>query len=194
MAGKRARMDAIRCAKLTLANRGQRMTETFSYDRASFAERAAKLAGVTTFREPVGGRGTKHDHMPDEHTIAACFAYSRRGERDTGPDIAVAIITGTDAHAEKIVRELASALMDGLGRRATGKYRDIRRIAAACYLRAVRGTVLDPPEDIDERLWKIASVLGDRVLWQAADESIFRAEIAYRRTSKVPIQARAASA
>jgi len=160
------------------------MTETFSYDRASFAERAAKLAGGTTFREPVGGRGTKHDQTPDEHTIAACFAYARRTPHDIGPDIAVAIITGTPAHGDKIVRELAAALMAGLGRRAEGQLPDILRVAAGCYLRAVRGSGSRQPEGMDKRLWQIASALGDRVLWQAAEESLFRAELAYRRAAK----------
>jgi len=157
------------------------MAETFSYDRASFAERAAKLAGGTTFREPVGGRGTKHDHVPDEHAMAAAFAYSRQGKNDVGPDIALAIITGTHAHGDRIIRELAAALMAGLGKRAEGHATDILRIAAGCYLWAVSGERGRQPDGMEKRQYQIAHTLGDRILWQAAEESLFRAERAYRQ-------------
>lgn len=169
------------------------MAETFSYDRASFAERAAKLAGMTTFREPVGGRGTKRDQTPDEHTIAAAFAYARKmvwderlGEyipdkHDIGPEIAVAIITGTHAHGDRIIRELAAALMAGLGKRAEGHATDILRIAAGCYLWAVSGERGRQPDGMEKRQYQIAHTLGDRILWQAAEESLFRAERAYRQ-------------
>lgn len=160
------------------------MSETFSYDRASFAERAAKLAGGTTFREPVGGRGTKHDHVPDEHTIAACFAFARQGPHDIGPDIAVAIITGTHAHGDRIVRELAAALMAGLGHRATGHMSDILRVAAGCYLQAVSGCGGRKPERLTGRQYELAKTIGDSVLWQAANESLFRAERAYRQEAQ----------
>lgn len=154
---------------------------TFTYERANFAERAAKLAGGTTFREPVGGRSTKQD-IPDEHAIAAAFAYSRVSPNDIGPDIAVAIITGCPAHGDRIVRELAAALMAGLGHRAKAKVADVIRVAADCYLRAVRGTGGKKPEGLDDRQYQIVSTLGDRILWQAAEESLFRAERAYRRS------------
>lgn len=157
------------------------MTEAFSYERATFAERAARLAGKTTFREPVGGVSTNHDHMPDEHAIAAAFAYARKHPRDVGPDIAVAIITGSTAHADKIVKELAAALLAGLGHRARGKVKAILQVSAGCYLRAVTGKGSGKPDDLDARQYQIASTLGDSVLWREAEEALFRAELAYRR-------------
>ena len=160
------------------------MTETFSYDRAGFAERAAKLAGMTTFREPVGGRGTKRDHVPDEHAMAAAFAYSRQGPNDIGPDIALAIITGTHAHGDRIIRELAAALMAGLGNRATGKTAAIVRVAAGCYLRAVCGSGGKKPDGLTDRQYELARILGESVLWRSANEALFRAERAYRVAGK----------
>ena len=159
--------------------------ETFSYDRASFAERAAKLAGGTTFREPVGGRGTKHDHVPDEHSIAACFAFARQGPHDIGPDIAVAIATQSPAHGDRIVRELAAALMAGLGHRAYRQTREIVCVAAGCYLRAVYGAGQSKPEGLTDRQYELARILGESVLWQAANEALFRAERAYRKEERV---------
>ena len=160
------------------------MAETFSYDRASFAERAAKLAGMTTFREPVGGRGTKHDHVPDEHAIATCFAFARQGPNDIGPDIAVAMATGTHAHANKIVRELAVAIFRGLGFREKAKAEALYRVAAGCYLYAVSGERGRQPDGMEKRQYQIAYTLGDRILWQAAEESLFRAERAYRQEAR----------
>jgi len=177
------------------------MTETFSYDRASFAERAAKLAGMTTFREPVGGRGTKRDQTPDEHTIAAAFAYARKmvwderlGEyipdkHDIGPEIAVAIATQTQAHGERIVAELAAALMAGLGYRANGHTSDIVRVAAGCYLQAVFGVGTQKPEGLTDRQYELARILGDSVLWTSANEAMFRAERAYRHEGRKRVRA-----
>lgn len=176
------------------------MAETFSYDRASFAERAAKLAGGTTYREPIGGRSTKQD-IPDEHSIAAAFVYARKmvwddrlGEfvpdkHDISPEIAVAIATQTQAHGERIVAELAAALMAGLGYRANGHTSDIVRVAAGCYLRAVFGVGTQKPEGLTDRQYELARILGDSVLWTSANEAMFRAERAYRHEGRKRIRA-----
>lgn len=153
---------------------------TYTYDRASFAERAAKLAGMTTFREPVGGRGTKHDHVPDEHAIATCFAFARQGPNDIGPDIALAVATGCIAHADRIVRELAVAILSGMGLRGEGHPAAILRVAAGCYLRAMGQSATAKPDGITDRQYQLAALLGDSVLWQQANEALFRAERAYR--------------
>jgi len=159
------------------------MTETFSYDRASFAERAAKLAGGTTYREPIGGRSTKQD-IPDEHSIAAAFAYARQAPHDIGPDIAIAIITGQAAHRQKIVTELAAALMSGLGRRSKGCAESIIYVAADCYMRVVTGKGIGKPEGMGDKPYEIARTLGDCILWRAADEAMHRAERAYRMETR----------
>ena len=168
------------------------MTETFSYDRASFAERAAKLAGQGTFREPTGSRGTKHDHVPDEHSIASSFSIARKkvwsealqdyiaDPNDISVDIAVAISTGCIAHADKIVRELAVAIFKGLGFKGPGHTEAIYRVSAGCYLRAmgVKGT--KRPEGITDKQYQLAVIVGESALWQLANEALFRAERAYR--------------
>ena len=159
--------------------------QVYSYERAGFSERAAKLAGGTTFREPMGGHGTKTEHLPDAHAIATAFAYARLAPHDIGPDIAVAIITGTTAHQQKIVSELAAALMVALGRSAQGHGKHIIRIIAAdCYLRVVTGTGVGKPAGMGDRPYEIARLIGDSILWRAADEAMFRAERAYRQEPK----------
>ena len=167
------------------------MTETYTHERAGFAERAAKLAGRTAYREPVGGHGSRIDYVPDEHAIAAAFAYARLAPHDIGPDIAVAISTGTHAHARKIIVELAAALMAGLGRRADGYADAVIEVAADCYLRVITGCGKGKPEKMGDRPYEIAAALGDRILWQAADEAFFRAERAYRKDGNRPVSSEA---
>lgn len=157
--------------------------DTYTAERAGFAERAGKLAGSTTYREPVAGRTNKADHMPDAHAIAAAFAFARVGPKDIGPDIAVAIITGTTAHRVKIVRELASALLVGLGRSGDRYVEAMIEIAADCYLRVVTGRGIGKPDGMPERAYEIARSIGDRILWVAADNALLFAERAYRRVA-----------
>lgn len=82
----------------------------YSSDRPEFVERVAKLAGSTTYRVPVEGKGTKQDQLPDAHAIAAALAFSRRGPQDIGPDVAYCWVLRTDAYRERVTRLLATAL------------------------------------------------------------------------------------
>lgn len=61
--------------------------DIYSNQKASFRERIAKLAGGTTYREPMGGRSTDPNRMTDQD-VAAALAYARQGPDDIGPDIA----------------------------------------------------------------------------------------------------------
>lgn len=79
-------------------------------DRDSFIERVAALAGQTTYRVPVGGRGTKLSHVPDAHAVATALSFARRNREDIGPDIAYSWVIGSDAYRERVTRTLSSAL------------------------------------------------------------------------------------
>lgn len=79
-------------------------------DRPEFVERVAKLAGGTTYRVPVEGRGTKVAQLPDAHAIAAALAFARRGAEDIGPDVAYCWVLRTDAYRERVTRKLSVAL------------------------------------------------------------------------------------
>lgn len=155
--------------------------DTYNTERASFAERAACLAGRTTYRVPVGGHGTRSDYMPTEHAISAAFAFARRGPGDIGPDIAVAIATGNTAHRMKIVRELAAALLASTGSAGERCADALLKIAAHCYL-SVLG--IEPgaiPEGVDVRDYGALREFGERILWQAADDAYRRAAARYTR-------------
>ena len=88
------------------------MSDAYSAERAGYAERLARLAGGTTYREPVGGYGTPSDYMPDVHAMAASLAFARRGKADIGPDVALAVICRKMAYRRKVATELAAALRE----------------------------------------------------------------------------------
>ena len=156
------------------------MGDVFSTERAGFAERLARLAGGTTYREPMGGHGTKSDHIPDVHAMAASLAFARRGASDIGPDVAMAVICRKMAHRRRVVTELAAALLAQSGRVGERCADYLPQIAAACYSNVVTGEALERPEGPDDRDWEILSAMGTGLLWDAVSVSVRRAEYAYR--------------
>ncbi len=79
-------------------------------ERPDFIERIAKLAGGTTWREPMGGYNPSSDHLPDAHAIAAALAFGRMGPKDVGPDVAYCWALQNDCYRNKVVRLLSEAL------------------------------------------------------------------------------------
>lgn len=160
------------------------MSDEFTHVRAGFAERVAKMAGGTTYREPVGSFGSSADHLPDAHAIAAAMAYARRGQTDIGPDIAVAIATGSIAHRTKIVMELSAALLASTGRVGERAVNYLLTISAHCYLFVVTGKPQGPrPLGVADRDYIILRSLGEGILWQAAESALERAQKAYRKVA-----------
>jgi hypothetical protein len=160
------------------------MSDEFSTARAGFAERVAKMAGGTTYREPVGSFGSSADHLPDAHAVAAAMAYARRGPNDIGPDIAVAIATGTPAHRSRIVLELSAALLACTGRVGERATNFLLMIAAHCYLYVVTGKPQGPrPLGVSERDYTLLRSMGEGILWQAAESALTRAKKAYMQAA-----------
>lgn len=159
------------------------MTETHTNERAGFAEKVARLAGRTAYREPIGGFGSRSDYMPDEHAIAAAMAFARRGPNDIGPDVAVAIATGTHAHRMKIVRELAAALLATTGRIGERCADSLLHVSADCYLDVVGAVPAGHGEGITESDYAKLRKLGVMLLWDCAENAFRRARQAYRKAA-----------
>jgi hypothetical protein len=160
------------------------MSDEFSTVRAGFLERIAKLAGGTTYREPVGAFGTRSDHLPDAHAIAAAMAFARRNPTDIGPDIAVAIATGSAAHRTRIVMELSAALLASTGKVGERAENFLLTIAAHCYLFVVTGAPQGPrPLGVSDRDYTLLRAFGEGLLWQAAESALVRAKSAYRKAA-----------
>lgn len=156
------------------------MSDVFSAERAGFAERLARLAGGTTWREPLEGYGTRSDNMPDTHAMAAALAFARTGPSDIGPDVAYAVICRRPAHRRRVVMELTAALLaqSGVVGERCADY--LPQIAARCYVHVCTGSPVEPVEGVKERDWTILSAMGCGLLWDAVTVSVRRAEYAYR--------------
>ena len=156
------------------------MSDEYSTVRAGFAERLARLAGGTTFREPVGGHSVKADNMPDVHAMAASLAFARQGDGDIGPDVAFAVICQRMTHRRRVVSEMTAALLAQGGRPGERCADYLPQIAASCYVHVVTGNPAERVEGPDERDWLILSSMGAGLLWDAVTVSVRRAERAYR--------------
>jgi hypothetical protein len=147
----------------------------------SLWERLARLAGTTTYREPVGGRTTRVGVVPVDHElcIALGWARDRNDPNDIGPDIALDIATGVGRNMPGIIRQLANALDAGAGRghRAIRRNRAYLRIAAGdAYARLVYGHRFEKPEAVSVDDWATLTEAASLVLERMADNAIARAE------------------
>lgn len=161
--------------------------DTFSYGKADFVERCAALAGKTAYRTEVGSASAANRDVPNEHMLASAFAMARKGEHDIGPEIALALVCGTTPHRVRIVRELAVALLVGLrwGKRKPKYAECLLAIADDSFLRVMTGKGSGKPEGIPEHQYGIAAALADRILWQCAEETYWRAAQKYYPDGKI---------
>jgi hypothetical protein len=149
----------------------------WSSERPEFVERVAKLAGGTTFRLPGGGHGTKADHLPDAHAIAAALAYGREGPADIGPDVAYCWVLQNDAYRHKVVPLLIEALR-GHAFRSVMRYR--KHAADAAWAAMIWNRAGTRPADAPpayDRMLLVACATLERKAWDA----LAAAERAYRR-------------
>lgn len=153
--------------------------DVFSHDRATFRERIARLAGGTTYREPMEGHSTDPHRLTDLD-VAAALAFARQGASDIGPDVAYCIICQTDAHRPRIVRELALALTasGGYYLRAARPY--LLHIADQAFAAAVWQARVAKPEGLGDKAYSALMLAGVATLHRAADEAIHRAEQVFR--------------
>lgn len=154
--------------------------DPFSTERAGFAERLARLAGSTTWREPMGGYGTSSDSMPDVHALAASLAFARTGPDDIGPDVAYAVICRRMAQGERVVAKLSGALLHLAGRAGERCADSLPMVSAECYAHVCTGQPMTKPDELAERDWLILSAIGVGQIWDAVAVSVRRAERAYR--------------
>lgn len=153
----------------------------WSNDRPEFTERVAKLAGATTYREPVGGYGTKSEHLPDAHAIAAALSFARRGPDDIGPDVAYCWVLQTDAYREKVTRKLCIA-MHCHELRGTAKHR-LTAAQAAWESMIHNRTGQTRPADLAELPWSKLLLAAVGTMYTSAWDTLADAERAYGKGS-----------
>lgn len=151
----------------------------WSSDRPEFTERVAKLAGGTTYRVPMEGKGTKFDQLPDAHAIAAALSFARRGPQDIGPDVAYCWVLQNDSYRRKVVNLLGTALrcpeFRGMGRFRFQAANDAWE--KIIWDRPVSRPP-DAPRGYDELL-----LVAIGTMYQSAWDSLAEAERCYQRES-----------
>lgn len=162
---------------------GWRMeSDTYSAERAGFAERLGRLAGETTYRVPVEGRSTRHASVPEPHALATALAYARRSRDDVGPDMAYDMVLGRATYRVRIVRSVAAAMMSYRGQGSRCIARWPQWVNQACHIaygellgfRAVRGPLAVPDDD-----WSMLVESAKRIMLILADDAVAHAERAY---------------
>ena len=153
--------------------------DIYTHERASFRERIAALAGGTTWREPCGGRSTDPDRMTDQD-VAAALAYARRGPADIGPDVAYCIVCQSNTNRERIVRELAAALVESGGYYLRKARPYVTSIAMQAFDSAVWQARCARPEGCGEKAYSALLIAGVATLHSLADTAISDAGRAFR--------------
>lgn len=157
-------------------------SETYTHERASFVERIQRLAGTSTWREPMQGSGTTGDSMPDAHALAAAMAWTGKDGLGIGHRVAYAIYLGSLHWQDEIVRAVAEQLqsLEARMRRRDGKAPISRFAAIAAYLSVCRGVETPKPAESDST-WFLLVRVGERWMLSQAEEALDVAEAAYRR-------------
>lgn len=154
----------------------------WSTDRPEFVERVASLAGGTTYREPVAGRGTKVGQLPDPHAIAAALAYARNDRDDIGPDVAYCWVLQNDAYRQRTTRQLA-ILLRSPRTRTLAKHRLLASEVAWEVMIHNRRAKVEQPADVTPRDWDALLLAAIGMLQAAAWEALETAERCYHRKS-----------
>ena len=154
----------------------------YSTDRPEFIERLAKLAGGTTWRQPLEGHGTKSDHLPDAHAIATALGFARHDPDDIGPDVAYCWALGSDAYKSRCTRRLSIALRCH-DLRSVGAHRLAASEIAWDALVHNRRPGQSAPADCNARVWDRMLLAAVSTLHNAAWDALADAERAYRRVA-----------
>lgn len=142
-------------------------------ERGDFLERLHIIAGQTTYREPIGGYGTRVHHIPAAHCLLVTLCGSRGQRWQPGPEVAMTLITGNDDKREQVLAWLTGEL-EAFDRRLAAKHRaDLPRVTEIAYRAATgRRVVFDA---LDAELQRLVKA-GACILESALDETISRCE------------------
>lgn len=146
--------------------------------RSSYAERLAKLGGQIAGLGLTPGTHSGTAELHDAHALAMSLAFARRGPRDIGPEIVVALYCGFDGWRPRIVAELASALLQ-TSKLAQRHEAHIVAISRCAYESAVFGSQFKPPKGCHPGPYRALLRDATAVLWNAANNTLSHAARAY---------------
>lgn len=154
----------------------QAQQDIYSTERAGLMERLCVLAGVTAWREPVGGFTNKATRIPHEHVLAAALAFARDHSgkaRDVGPDILEALILARmTSHADNITNKLTFALLDVSARMHQIERARLRKGAYRVVRGCVLGVATERMPGITAHDWRFIDTFGTRTLWASAEQTL----------------------
>ncbi len=136
-----------------------------------FLERLAIIAGQTTYREPIGGNGTKVHHIPQAHCLLITLCGARGNPWSPGPELAFTKVTGIQHKRDRVVDWLEGVFCFG-DPSATDR-KKARVIAEASYDLMVLDIPI--PDNLPMHQRK-AIDFGASLLSQSMDETLRRAE------------------
>lgn len=120
-------------------------------------ELLACLGGQTTYREPIGGRSTRHGAVPHPHRVAAVVGLVRdpSDPTDCGQEIAWDIALGTTVNQRRVCLLLAEWLGNQRWRSVDRSGHLLRQVAWEAYLRATGSPVqIRVPAGIVAKDWE----------------------------------------
>lgn len=150
--------------------------DTYTHERPAFRERVMALAGASTYREPVEGRGSETTRIPAVHLVAAALSYGRRGPADIGPDMACDLATDRMGHAVRVTRGLRIAMGHDRSRIVKRAAPWLQVIAESGYQVAMGRSCLPCPEGLDVDDYALLVAAAEKILLRAADEAVSHAE------------------
>jgi hypothetical protein len=158
------------------------MADTWTHERATFRERIARLAGKTSWREPVAGYTNKTGELGEEQQIAMALAFARDGADDIGPEVAYCLICETRRGKPDVLHKVTQALRKQFPK-ADARPLMTRQAVNQAFEWAVFGIEPDPEERpkagmAPETFWGLVLV-SRGVIIRAGEEAIYRAERAF---------------
>jgi hypothetical protein len=150
--------------------------DIYSHERAGLMERLCILAGVTTWREPVGGFTNKPGKIPPEHVLAAALAFARDRSgkaRDIGPDILESLVLGKlGDRGEYITTKLLHALLDVSARMHAIHRPTLRKACRRVVVGCVEGVPVERINAISAHDWRFIESLGTTTIWNSAEQTL----------------------
>lgn len=155
-------------------------SEFWNKDRPGFLERLGRLAGQTTFREPLGG-GTPYSSrmLTTENALALALSFARRGPGDIGPEVVYSIGTGIPHQQDRVMAWLDAKLQRDAG--YEGRRLKLRRVLSRhCYELVAFGKPVTPlpRQSRLPKSWDGLRNIGVGWLWMQAESTVERAEYA----------------
>jgi len=157
-------------------NVAAQQVDIYSHERAGLMERLCVLAGVTTYREPVGSFTAPTGRVPNAHVLAAALAFARDHSglsRDVGPDILEALVLQRiTIHADNITGKLGCALRDVSTRMRSIDYTVMRHACHRVLAGCVYGKEAVRTKGVTAHDWRFIETYGTRTLWASAEQTL----------------------